>query len=361
MLNSSAKDLWDGIKKYFPEEWKDFEFDEEVVRKEISKFARELPVDVYKLVRDKVLDQILKMEDAANALLSFIVDSNIIVMDAFRVGQGLPSTTERIFSSPFVKLYAPKSIESEVYTQIEADIPDGYSLESANEQARKLISKIELIDDSLIDAYHEEFPDFERQFGKDISFLRVGLGMEVKTIISRDRDFEHTTVVKRIELGEAVGMIVSVEAGSLSITMIGAAPYFGAKLIYYILYALYRALFEIFGYVSMIVSAGVAGMAKLISKIPAGVWYVLLGIAIGSGIAIAVSKDLREEITKDATKLYEWVGTQIEVIYNGLTNFIKGIIDITNSLKDQLGPYFMITVLGMMLTIEDMTNNLEKQ
>ncbi len=52
------------------------------------------------------------------------------------------------FSSPFVKLYAPRKIEDEVYEQITRDLPEKCSIDLALDQAKKLLSKIEIIDDN---------------------------------------------------------------------------------------------------------------------------------------------------------------------------------------------------------------------
>lgn len=96
------------------------------------------------------------IDKSSLSILYFVVDSNIIIKDAFRVGKGMVSSTERIFSSIFVKLYAPKSIEEEVFSQIKLDLPKGCSIDIANIQAKKLLSKIELIDDTRLKVEYAE-------------------------------------------------------------------------------------------------------------------------------------------------------------------------------------------------------------
>jgi hypothetical protein len=122
----------------------------------ITQFARELPAEVYEIVRDKIILQMFSIDKSSLSILYFVVDSNIIIKDAFRVGKGMVSSTERIFSSIFVKLYAPKSIEEEVFSQIKLDLPKGCSIDIANIQAKKLLSKIELIDDTRLKVEYAE-------------------------------------------------------------------------------------------------------------------------------------------------------------------------------------------------------------
>ena len=117
-LNEQLKSILKDFKDSLPDEWKKLLDNPETLKAKISQIARELPADVYDVIRDELISKLLSGEEHSSAALSFVVDSNIIVGDSFRVGKGNKSSTERIFSSVFVKLYAPKSIENEVLTQI---------------------------------------------------------------------------------------------------------------------------------------------------------------------------------------------------------------------------------------------------
>ena len=156
-MNESLKNILKDIKNSLPEEWKEFLDDPEETKAKISQFARDLPVEVYEAIRDEIISRLFSISEPSLAILNFVVDSNIIVSDSFRVGRGKKSSTERIFSSVFVKLYAPKSLE-EVYVQIKEDLPKGCSLETAITHAKRLISKIELIDDSNFNVEYSELP-----------------------------------------------------------------------------------------------------------------------------------------------------------------------------------------------------------
>ncbi|MEM4091164.1 MAG: hypothetical protein QXQ46_10595 [Thermoplasmatales archaeon] len=321
---------------YLPDEWKELLGDPDKIRDKISKFARELPAESYKVVRDAIILRMLSIDKTSSAILEFVIDANIIVKDAFRVGTGKFSSTERIFSSVFVKLYAPKSIEI------------------ANRQAKKLLSKIVLVDDSKFKVEYAELYKFQEKYGNDVSFLKVGIGMGVKNIITGDKAFDEITTVKRFELGAAVSLIVTLESGALSLSIVGDSTYIGAKAIYWILQLLYEVLAQLYAFLAMIVSAGIAGLVSVFQNIPRWVWYILFAFLAGTGIALVVSKDFREHAIHEITDLRDWISSKLKYVLEVLTNLLKGSVDIAIMFKDELGPYFMNVGFAMILSIAEM-------
>ncbi len=328
------------------------------IKGEIYQFARELPAEVYEDIICEVFPSILSMEEPSLGFLDFVVDANIIVGDSFRVGMGKQSSTERIFSSKFVKLYAPKSIESEVFTQIKKDLPKGCSSEIAIYNARKLLSKIELVDDSIFELEHSELRNFQEKFGNDASFLKVGIGLGVKRIISRDRAFDESPTVKRFELRDAVYLIVTAESGALSISVIVSSTYIGAQAIYWLLLSLYKTLFYIYGFLAVIISAGISGLVNVLKKIPDWAWYIIIAISAIAGVALIFSKDFKDNVNK-VIDSYSWITHKSEQILNALSNILKGSVEIAEIFKDELGPYFMNVGLAMMMSIEEMEKILD--
>lgn len=360
-LNEQLKSILKDFKDSLPDEWKKLLDNPETLKAKISQIARELPADVYDVIRDELISKLLSGEEHSSAALSFVVDSNIIVGDSFRVGKGNKSSTERIFSSVFVKLYAPKSIENEVLTQIKNDLPQGCSLEVAISHAKKLLSKIILVDDSKFTVEHSELTKFRDKFGNDAAFLKVGLVLGVNRIITRDKAFDQSQIVKRFELGKAVSLIVGVESGALSISIIGEATYIGAKAIYWLLLSLYKVLAEVYAFLAMIVSGGIAGLVSVLERAPKWVWYILLAIMAGAGIAFAISKDLRDKAITEIVNLYDWISSQSKRLFDIFSNLLKGSIDLAVIFKDELGPYFVNVGLAMALTITEMKETFESQ
>lgn len=87
-MSKKSNDIFNEIKENFPEEWKEILEDAENTKNKISSFVRELPAEIYGLVRDEIIARLLLIEKPSLAILNFVVDANIIVKDAFRVGFG---------------------------------------------------------------------------------------------------------------------------------------------------------------------------------------------------------------------------------------------------------------------------------
>ncbi|QRF74593.1 putative nucleotide-binding protein [Thermoplasmatales archaeon] len=353
-MKKKTSDLLRDLRDYLPEDWKKLVLDPIENKKKIERFAREIPAEVYEVVRDEIVSRLLAVDNPSLAVLEFVVDANIIMMDAFRVGSGKYSSTERIFSSVFVKLYAPKSIKDEVFTKIKEDLPKGCSLELALAQATKLLSKIELVDDSEFEIEYAGLTKFQAQYKNDVSFLKVGLGLGVRGIISRDKDFERDGLIKRFDLGTAAQMIVTSESGALSITLIGGAAYVGSKGIYWILYLIYKAIVELFGVIVAFTSAGVAGFASLIAKAPSWVWYVLLFALGGLAVSMILSEDLKDKTLDGIEKVYDWGANVAGKMLEVLTNLFRGATDIAVAFKDVFGQDFLNVGIGLLMTIVEM-------
>ena len=353
-MNEQLKSILKDFKDSLPDEWKKVLDNPEKTKAIISQIARELPADVYEVIRDDLISKLLSGERNSRTTLSFVVDSNIIVSDSFRVGKGKKSSTERIFSSVFVKLYAPKSIEDEVFTQIKKDLPHRCSLEVAIDHASRLLSKIILVDESKFTIEHSELPKFKEKFGNDVAFLKIGILLGVDGIITRDKAFDQSQMVKRFELSKAVSLIVSAESGALSISIVGGATYVGAQAIYWLLLSLYKVVAEIYAFLAMIVSGGITGLVSVLGRAPKWVWYILLTVLAGAGITLAISKDLRDKAITEIINIYDWLSNQSKNLLDILSNLLKGSIEIAEIFKDELGPYFVNFGLAMALSINEM-------
>lgn len=349
--------------RYCPEEWKILFKDYDKTKKAISNVSRELPPDAYEFIRENMIDQLFFNENKQPApQLKFVIDSNIIVQDAFRVGSGKFSSTERIFSSPFVRLYAPRKIEDEVYEQIKRDLPDKCSMGLALDQAKKLLSKIEIIDDNELNVENSQLSEFRDKYDNDVHFLKAGIGLEIGKIITRDKKaFNGISTMKRYELGTAVELIVSVEAGSLSLSIVTGTAFIGAEAIYFILSILYKIFVDLLLFIISIATVGITGFINLLGKLPAWVGYIAIGSIIGTIIAFAFSKNLRSQAVKIVDDLSEWIKTHSIYAKDVLISLIKGTVDLTTMLKEDLGPYFINAGSVMVSSIYDMVDILNKE
>ncbi len=359
-MEEKFSELWERIKDYLPENWKDIKYDEQLVKKAIADVARKLPVEVYEVIREEVLVNLFSMEETAKASLAFVVDSNIIIADCFRVASGKYSSIERIFSSAFVRLFAPKSIEKEVYEQIKLDLPKGSSMQKAKMHAAKLLSKITLVNESEFEVEHKALAKFKDKYGNDASFVKVGLRFGIKSVVTKDKDFSRDGIIEPIDLGAAVKTIVSTESGALSLSLIGVSACVVGEGIYWALFLLIKVILEIISYIGLILVAGVKGLVGLITGLPLWLQVVLLSVAIGTGVAVGNSKKARGYISENATKLYEMVVENSKKMIETLEIYLRGLIDMTSGLREELVPYFIYMVVGLIMTIEDMETNLSK-
>jgi len=354
-MNKKYKFIED-LYKYCPDEWKIFFEDSDQIKNAISNISRELPPEAFEFIRDYMIEQLIFNENKQlTPQLKFVVDSNIIVKDAFRVGSGIFSSTERIFSSPFVKLYAPIKIQDEVYEQIKKDLPQKCSLNLALDQAKKLLSKIEIIDDNELNVENSRLSEFKEKYDNDVHFLKVGIGLDIRNIITGDKKaFNESSTMKMYKLGNAVELIVSVEAGSLSLSIVTGTAYIVAEAIYFLLSILYKILIDLLLFIISITTAGITGFINLLSKLPDWADYIIIGSLIGTVIAFAFSKNLRSKAVKIVDDLSEWIKTHSIYAKDVLISFIKGTVDLTIMLKDDLGPYFMNVESVMISSISEM-------
>jgi hypothetical protein len=116
----------------------------EGVREGLRRIARELPPGFHEEMRQALLEVTFRANGFHKSALrvKLLIDSNIIIAEAFRVAKGKPSTTERVLSSPFVEVFAPRLVWEEVEREIRKDLPKGASLERALAHAKRLLDLV---------------------------------------------------------------------------------------------------------------------------------------------------------------------------------------------------------------------------
>lgn len=153
---------------------------------------------------------------------------------------------------------------------------------------------------------------------------------------------------------------VSTESGALSLSLIGVSAYVAGEGIYWSISLLFKVILKIITSIGMAVVAGVKGLVGLIVGAPSWLQIALLAAAIGTGVAVGISKKAKEYISENSTKLYEWVVENAKMMLEALESYLRGLIDMTSGLREELGPYFIYTIVKLFMTIEDMETNLSK-
>jgi len=84
------------------ENWDKFADLRDRAEKAFESLLRELPPDLYESLKEDLLGLIFPKGHQTKLRVRLVIDTNIIIQDAFRVAKGLSSTTERLLTSAFV-------------------------------------------------------------------------------------------------------------------------------------------------------------------------------------------------------------------------------------------------------------------
>lgn len=305
--------------------WERFAAFETQFQKEFTRYSRTLPAKFYKSLRDdlsKIFGDPASFLTRTDAAPSFrfrvVIDTNIVIQDSLAVARGKPSTTERILSSPFVRVLAPTTISDECERNLRVickkrRIP----LEPALHHSRRLLSRVELVipeRDPFVVRARELIG--ARSPG-DVQFLAVALEFQTAAVVSRDRPaFENQAVTRRWELRNLVDSVVTFESGALSIVLVGAGVKALVKALQIVLVALVGALFEVFSIALQALAALVKGAIQALSAIPAWGWIVIAIALIGVGVYAASHPEFRNR-----------VGQGIEALASGIRKLGEAIVE----------------------------------
>jgi predicted nucleic acid-binding protein len=297
----------------------------------ISRVSRALPPEFYEDVREGMLASLMSVIGGGRLRVTLVMDSCIVVADAFRVAQGKPSTTERLMASTFVRLVAPRDIAREVREQVVKDLPKNASLDVARTQVERLLGRIEIVSDPSIEALRVARKKLAERDPGDVPFLAVLIDSEGEGIVSRDkRAFDSLAGARRWELREMAELVTTYESGTLALG-IGAATGealldLGSKL----LTAVAKAIVEAFTIFANIIIGLASGAAEALANVPGWAW-VVLGV-VGGAVAIAaiLNEDFREWLLsgltsigqilyKAARTILEAVATLVQAVYATLT------------------------------------------
>jgi predicted nucleic acid-binding protein len=262
----------------------DTEFDKGVIR-----VGREIDPAFHDYVLRQLIDVFTAGLSKKRSLKSrLVIDSNIVVGDAFRVSVGKPSSTERLFASPFLELWAPNTIEEEVAESIRDDLPKGGSSEKAKAHAAKLLRKIKLHPASDLKAVVRAQQLISAYDPDDVPFLALAFDEGAEAIVSRDvTSIGQQREVARWDIGGMASVVGEAEGGSLSLVIIGAsatAIVTAAQSVFTTVAAAFSTALSV---IAAIVGAAVEGFAAALAAIPPDV-QAIIGIAAVIAIVVLI-------------------------------------------------------------------------
>lgn len=306
---------------------------DEVADDAVARVSRQLPADFYEDVREGMLASLMSVIGGGRLRVTLVMDSCIVVADAFRVAQGKPSTTERLMASRFVRLVAPRDISREVRDQVVKDLPKNASLEIARLHVERLLSRIEVASDASVEALRTARAKLASRDPGDVPFLAVLIDSEGEGIVSRDKKaFDSLEGVRRWELREMAELVTVYESGTLALG-IGATTGealldLGSKL----LTTVARAIVEAFTIFANIIIGLASGAAEALAKVPPWAW-VVLGV-VGGAVAIAaiLNEDFREWLWSGLTSIGQILYKAARTILEAVVALVRAVYAVLTAL-----------------------------
>lgn len=219
------------------------------------------------------------------------MDANIIIRDSFRVAQGKMPSTERIFSSPYIELLAPKIILEEVEQQIRKDLPKNASLEKALAHARELHSKIKIVEDIPEQALQDALRSIGKHDPDDTPYLGLAIASEAEGIVSGDKKaFDKQTEVKRWDLRDFCVLCETYESGALSFFVVGKTTEIIGKAFEWLLIEFLETLKWTLEIIKNLFVAVIEKSMEAFSKIPDWAWPIIISVLV-VGVTLLVCQE----------------------------------------------------------------------
>jgi predicted nucleic acid-binding protein len=306
----------------------------------VQRISRQLPPDYYESLRSGVLSTLMSVIGGGRLRVTLVVDTNIVVADAFRVAQGRPSTTERLMSSRFVKLVAPGDINSEAREKVVEKLPKGASLDVAMNHVEVLLRRIEIAPGLSVEALRlarEKLAD--RDLG-DVPFLAVLIDSEGEGIVSRDREaFESLEGVKRWELKEMADLVTVYESGTLALGVGAATSEALLELLSAVFTVVSKATFEAFAVFASIIVGLATGAAEALAKVPQWAWVVLGVVGAAVVVAAILNEDFRDWLFSGLSSIGEILYKSAKAIIGAAKALIGAIHDFLVWVWEMIRPY----------------------
>jgi predicted nucleic acid-binding protein len=288
----------------------------------LEETARGMPpsfhADLRAALLSALLDQVVE-ERRQPLQLHLVIDSGIIVTDAFRVGRGLSSTTPRLLQSPFVQVYAPAKAWEEVPRKIQEKHPEAVDVRLALQQGELVLQQIHRVETTAPASVQRAAALIGRHSPEDVDFLAVALDTDADAIVSFDkRAYDQLQEVDRWTMKDGSQAILRYESGTLSMGFAGAAAIVLSQAIEVILTGFVQILAEVFAAVLSIVNWLATRTVAALENIPG--WAVFTALAIGASLlaAYALIPEFREWIDRGISKASAILAMASQRVYNAI-------------------------------------------
>ena len=299
-------------------------------------YGRNLPAGLYESIRRSLVLSLMDVGgDAAVAerreplKLRVVIDTNTIVLEAFRVARGRKSSTPRLFDSPFVELYAPVHIREETQRIIHEKLPRGANEKNALAHASQLLQRVKILPNLTEDAIARARQTLMPNAPEDVPFLAVAFDTKSPYIVSTDRAaFDGLSSVERWYLRDFSTSVVSLEVGGLSLVLLGAGAEGVFATLEVVAVAVAKALYDILAVLAQAAAAIVKGAADAINRVPAWAGWLVLGLVIGVSLYVGIRALLDEEFRERVVDTFSEVANAATRAFGAVLGWIRAALDV---------------------------------
>ena len=294
--------------------------------RELDRVSRAIPASFYNGIFQSMNDFLNNRIGKGGIKIRLVIDSNIIVADAFRVAKGLGSSTARIFESEFIEPFAPPQIVDEVKETIEKDLPAQYPKHVAHAHAKQLLDRVKIVEPTSSLARAIAQARLETRDPDDQMFLALALESDAEAVVSRDKTaFDGQVGVSRWEMRKVATTVVSYEAGSLALVVTGAALEGIAKVVELVIVGLIRIVLEVASGIAKAVVAGIESLANAVAANPGLFLGGLLVAVVGVAIGAAISPEFKEFLGDSVEAIVSTVSAAAKALVAWLVKFARAV------------------------------------
>ncbi len=323
------------------ENWDEFSEYESQYGELLDSTIRRLNPEVHSAIRNGLMKF---LPDIVGDLrkVTLVVDSNIIVKDAFRVGKGKPSSTAHLLSSPYIEVFAPPELEVEVDRNIRHDLPAGCSLDIAKSHAKELIAKLNKASATTVTAIDQARMLLSPKAPEDVPFLALAIEKGADAVVSGDiRAFGNLPNTRRFQLKDTAQLVLTYESGSMSLILIGGSSKALFDVAKFVVVAVIQAIMEIMEAIAGFLVAFASGSAEELEKVPEWAW-LLLGLSVVSILlALTFSEKIRNSATETLSRVIERLNGMLEsaigslsILWAALKSIIVWIVELLAPLAE---------------------------
>lgn len=305
-----------------------------------TSFIHQIPIELNKYIKTKILET-KTIFTKSSFQLELVVDTNIIFSEVRSLMTSGSSFFSRISQNPFLKIYAPSTLQEELIEKIKVKFPKDKKTKDLNideciMKAHLILSKIEIRDDIKPSSWDRAKNILEKRDVKDISFLALNFSLRTHGIITRDKDISDQREVKTWTLSDAGQVITEVNKGSFSFLILNESIPSIFEMVYSLATSVWATFIEIVEGFIVLFSSVLTKSIQSIANLPPEL-AIIIGIAL---VAILLADEARNKIGEFLKIVWEEIKKLLAII----KEILKAIWESLKELFEALKPFFNATL-----------------